>query len=325
MHDILWIAMESSRAVVIRAMGLTALAAMAAAPARAQTLKTVRVGASLDDGITPLLYGMQSGIFAKAGLDVQLVSSASGAALAGAVAGDTIDIAKSSLMALITAYSRGIPFKIVAGSATYSSGSATTQLCVLRDSPITTFAQTRGKTVATTALQSLDMIGAESLIDQRGGDSTTMKFLEMPTSTMLAALESGRVDIAAIINPTLADALATGKIRAFAPPYEGIGKHFLIAAWFSTAAFAARNAETVAAFARAMRAATTYTNAHHAETVPILATYAKLDPDVISRMNRLTNATEVRPGDIQPAINAAVKYRVIDKAFSAGELLIPGL
>jgi predicted ABC-class ATPase len=38
-------------------------------------------------------------------------------------------------------------------------------------------------------------------------------------------------------------------------------------------------------------------------------------------MNRLTNATAVDAKEIQPAIDAAAKYKFIDEAFSAKEFL----
>src|SRR5579863_1039614 len=73
-------------AIEILGTSLT-VAAMRPLQARAQTLTTVRVGAGLDDGLTPLLYALHVGMFKKAGLDVQLQSSSNGAVLAAAVAG----------------------------------------------------------------------------------------------------------------------------------------------------------------------------------------------------------------------------------------------
>jgi len=82
-----------------------------------------------------------------------------------------------------------------------------------------------------------------------------------------------------------------------------------------------RTTPTSSNSSRLLRAAALYTNAHHAETVPLLAAYAHIDPEVIKRMNRLTNATSLDVTYIQPAIDAAVKYKVIDKGFSASELI----
>lgn len=224
-------------------------------------------------------------------------------------------------MSLITAYARGIKFKLIAGAVLYSNDSPTTQLCVLRDSKIKAAADLNGRTIAVTALQSLEVIAIDSLIDQRGGHSSAVNFIEMPASAMFVAIEQGRADMAAIPNPSLSDALATGKLRTFAPPYSGLGKHVLIGGWFCSEDYAEQNPDVVERFAAATREAILYTNVHHAETVPLLAAYAHLDPEVIKRMNRAINATTLDVTYIQPAIDAAAKYKLIDRSFNANELI----
>jgi ABC-type nitrate/sulfonate/bicarbonate transport system substrate-binding protein len=75
-------------------------------------------------------------------------------------------------------------------------------------------------------------------------------------------------------------------------------------------------------FAQVIEQANAYSNAHHDETAPILAQYAHIDPAVILKMNRLTNATTLDPGEIQPVIDTVARYKIIDKPFSAKELLL---
>jgi NitT/TauT family transport system substrate-binding protein len=301
---------------------LATIVAAAPRPAGAQGLTTVRVGGGLDDGLTPLLYAIQAGLFKKAGLDIQLTSSQNGAALAAAVAGSSIDIAKSALMSLIAAYTRGVRFKVVAGSAQYLTVAPTDLLCVLKDSPLKTLADADGKTIAVATLKAFDMMGTQALVDKSGGNSATVKFIELPFSAMLPALEEGRADIAAISVPTLASALATGKLRTFGDPYSAIANRLLIAGWFTSVDYARQNGGIVERFAGVMRAANAYGNTHHAETAAILANFARIDPQVVMTMNRLNNATSIDPQEIQPLIDAAAKYKYIAAAFSAKELLL---
>lgn len=300
-----------------------ALAGGALAPraARAQAPTPLRVGTSLDDGLTPVLYALRTGVFRAHGLDVTLISSSSGAALAQAVAGGAIDVARAALMPLISAYARGIHFTIVAGSAEYLTENPTAELCVLKSSAITSLAQAGGKVVVTNALQSLDELGIEALVDKAGGDWQSIKFFEMPSPAMLAALEDGRADIASISNPSLQAALASGKVRTLGDSYGGIAPRLLIAGWFTTAAFAQRNRATVQRFNDAVVEAASYTNTHHDATIQMMAEFAHLDPDVIRRMNRVVSATTLDPAMIQPSIDAAARYKLIAQPFSAKELL----
>lgn len=299
----------------------TALLSAAPHATAAQPLAPVRVGGAVTDGLTPVLYGISSGIFRRFGLNVSLQTASSGAALAAAVVGGAVDIANSSLMSLVTAYARGVRFAIVAGGALYTGASPTTLLVALKTSSVTALREANGKTVAVSSIQSLDQIGTMALIDKAGGDSASLKFLELRPPAMLAALEQGRADLASITTPALGAALATGELRTFGDPYNGIGSRFLIAVWFGSAEYVARNATVVRQFGAAMREAATYTNTHHAETLPLLADYAHLDPSVLATMNRLTTATAVEPREIQPSIDAAARYKFIAAPFAARELL----
>lgn len=310
----------SRRSALIFASTLAA-GALTSRAVRPQTLTPLRVGTSLDDGLTPALYALRTGIFRAHGLDVTLIRSQSGAALSQAVASGVVDVARAQLMPLITAYTRGIRFTIVVGSSEYLTKNPTSELCVLRSSPIRSLAQAGGKVIVTNALQSLDQLGIEAMVDKAGGDWQSVKFFEMPSPAMLAALEEGRADIASITNPSLQAAIASGKVRTLGDSYGGIAPRLLIAGWFTTAAFAKSNPATVQRFHDAVVEAARYTNTHHDATIQMMADFAHLDPDVIRQMNRIVSATTLDPSMIQPSIDAAARYKLIPQPFSAKELL----
>jgi NitT/TauT family transport system substrate-binding protein len=316
--------MPQSRLTRRSALALAAVLAggtLAPRAARAQGPTPLRVGTSLDDGLTPVLYALRTGIFRAHSLDVKLIRSSSGAALAQAVASGVIDVARAALMPLISAYARGVRFTIVAGSSEYLTEDPTAELCVLKSSPIRSLAQAGGKVVVTNALQSLDQLGIEAMVDKAGGDWQNVRFFEMPSPAMLAALEDGRADVASISNPSLQAALASGKIRTLGDSYGGIAPRLLIAGWFTTAAFAQSNRATVQRFRDAVVEAARYTNTHHDATIQMMADFAHLDPDVIRQMNRVVSATTLDPAMIQPSIDAAARYKLIPQVFSAKELL----
>ncbi len=69
--------------------------------------------------------------------------------------------------------------------------------------------------------------------------------------------------------------------------------------------------------------ANAYCNAHHADTVALVAENAKIDAAVVARMARITFGDYLRPSDIQPLINVAAKYGAIAKPFDARALISP--
>jgi NitT/TauT family transport system substrate-binding protein len=309
----------SSRA---KAAALAAIVLFCAAtPARTQPLETIRVASAADDDVTPVLYAQKTGMFAKAGLDVQLQRANNGAAIAAAVAGGSVDIGKSSLMALLAGHERGLGFVLVAPSGLYTSEDPTAMLVVPQNSPIHSGADLTGKTMPTTALRELMEIATQNWVDRNGGRSDSMKFIEMPGSSFLPALEDGRVDAATALGPILQSIMRTGKYRVVAHPMDAIARRFLIAAWFAKGDFASQHRSTIGRFASVLRTASLYTNTHHDETVALFASYSGMETSTVLAMRREVIAPALDPKEIQPLIEVAAKYNVIKKPFPAQELI----
>ncbi|HTJ24850.1 MAG TPA: ABC transporter substrate-binding protein [Candidatus Limnocylindria bacterium] len=311
---------------ISRAQALAGAAASFALPllpgrAWAAGPTTVRLAAAPDDDITPILYGQSSGIFKKAGLDVQLSVMGSGSATASAVAGGAIDIGKSSLTSLISAHARGIPFVIVAPASLYLESAPIAGLVVAKDSALASGRDFNGKTVSASSLKDLMAVATQAWIDQHGGDSSSVRFIEIPSSAVAVALGQKKIDGATMVTPALAEALDSGNAKLLGRSFSAIAKRFLVAGWFTTRDYVAHEEDTVRRFVAAFREASAYTDTHHAQTVALLAEYSRLAPQTVRRMVRSTVGTSVEPRDIQPVIDAAVRYKVIDRPFPAQELI----
>lgn len=313
--------MQISRRHALSLMSAGAALPLLPRAASAQGLSVLRLAAAPDDDITPILYGQSAGIFKSAGLEVQLQALGSGSATAAAVAGGAIDIGKSSLTTLISAHARGVPFVIVAPASIYSETSPVAGFVVAKDSPIASARDLNGKTVSASSLKDLISLATQAWIDAGGGDSKTVHFIEIPSSAVSAALAQKRIDGATVVTPALAETLDSGNAKLLGRSFSAIAKHFLIAGWFTTSDFLAKHPETVRRFVGALHQAAAYTDAHRAETVALLANYSHIAPETIRRMVRSTAGSVLDPKDIQPIIDAALKYKIIDKTFAAQELI----
>jgi ABC-type nitrate/sulfonate/bicarbonate transport system substrate-binding protein len=154
-----------------------------------------------------------------------------------------------------------------------------------------------------------------------------LKFVELPQSTTAPALAGHRVDGSIMLQPMLADAVATKEVKALSPAYDAIASSFVFAAYFTSADYAKAHPEIVAKFTRVLYEAAAYTNKHHAETAPIMAEVDKIPLPVIAQMPRVDGATGLNPAQFQPVIDAAAKYGLIPHGFPAREMLAsaPGL
>ena len=101
------------------ALGSAFLAAPEAA--FAQTAPQWVLGGVPEESVTPALWAVQNGLFKKAGLDVSVQAASSGTAIAAGVAGGSYAVGKSSLAAIITAHTKGLPFVFVAGGSLYDT------------------------------------------------------------------------------------------------------------------------------------------------------------------------------------------------------------
>jgi NitT/TauT family transport system substrate-binding protein len=196
---------------------------------------------------------------------------------------------------------------------------------VRRDSPIRSAAELTGHTVASVALGDLLSSATLAWIDAGGGDSKQVRQLEIPASATLAALQQGRVDAAAIQEPRLTDFVRNGGMRLLGKPYDVIGKRFLNAAIVATTGWAEANRETVERLARAILEINAFCNAHPDQTAPWLAEFAKVDLDAVVHSTRAVFAESINLPEMQVVVDAAVRFKVIDKTFDVRELVNPAL
>jgi len=306
-------------AVSASAFGL----ALVRTPLTAQTLVPLKLVAPANDSATSALYAVHAGWFKKAGLDVELIPMSSGAAVAAAVAGGAANVGLSSLITIIEAHTRGVPFVLIAPSGYIASDVPFAAFVVRKESPIRSVRDLNGKTIASPGLKDLNAVAIMAWIDQGGGDVRTVRFVELSQPASVAAIAEGRVDGAILGTPTLTSALDSGKLRALGNAFDAIGKRFQHIAWFATQTFTERNRESVTRFARVMHDAAIYCNEHPADTAPLVAQFDNVDPKVVERMVRVPFAEYVDGRMIQPLVDAAAKYKIIERSFDAAELVSP--
>jgi NitT/TauT family transport system substrate-binding protein len=309
-----------SRHAFVRAL---ALATMAPRLARADALATLHATSAIDDPATPFLYGIESGLFRRYGIDASIERSTSGAAAASAVIGGSFELGKSSVISFLSAHVRGLQLVAVAPAGVYESTNPTAAIVVKPDGPIRTGADLNGKVVAVSALNDLFSLAVRAWVDAHGGDSSTLKLLELPMSATTGAVATGRIDAAVMIQPFLARALETEAVRSLGDPVAAIGSHHTDSVWFTSIDYARKNADTVARFMRAIREASIYVNGHRPETAHLLAEFAKVDPSDVGRL-RVLQGTRLAGDDLQPMIDVAARYGVIPQKFDAKDIIYAG-
>jgi NitT/TauT family transport system substrate-binding protein len=307
------------------AFALTLLASPAAAQQPALTV--IHVGGVYNDDMTPVFWGVKSGLFRREGLDVQISNASNGAAMTAAVLAGTFEFGKSSLLAAVNAHLRGLPLAVVASGSIYDSKAPFTQLCVAIDSSDATGKDFEGKVSGAPSLNDLNQLVISAWVDKHGGDASTLKFVELPNSTAPGAIAQHRVEAAILAEPILTNAVTTKTVKVLADAYDAIAPQFAFASYFTSADYAKAHPEIVAKFVKVIYEAAAYANKHHAETAPVMADATKIPLATYEHMNRVDGATALNPALFQPIIDAAAKYKMIAHGFPARDMLsyAPGL
>jgi NitT/TauT family transport system substrate-binding protein len=307
---------------LIAAMAALAVLPVATPPAGAQTqpLLTVRVGGVPTDDMTPVIYALNAGLYKKAGLDVQIMPTSSGTAATTAAVTGAYEMGKGSAVASMVAHLKNLPLVLVANGAVWNPAIPFNELLVAADSPLKTGADFAGKTIGVPALNDLNSLVISAWVDKTGGDSKSLKFVEIPNTLAAAAIIAHRIDAAALQDPELASAKAAGGVKALTEPYNAISTHFVFGVYFANKDWATAHPQAVRDFARITYQAAAYTNTHHAETAPLISQLTKVPLDVIAKMARVEGATTSDPSLLQPFIDAAAKYKMITNAFPAKEM-----
>jgi ABC-type nitrate/sulfonate/bicarbonate transport system substrate-binding protein len=137
------------------------------------------------------------------------------------------------------------------------------------------------------ALRDLNSVSTVMWLQQRGVDPDSLKFVEIPGSASLAALDQHRID----------------------------------AVVYAQTAWAAAHPELVHRFLVAFNEANAYVVAHEAEGDAVMAQFAGLDPSTATSIHHPERAAAIAPSDVQPVIDAAAKMKLIPKIIPAAEMI----
>jgi NitT/TauT family transport system substrate-binding protein len=176
----------------VRAVALT-LALLIAATSHAQALDKVRAGKSIGSlwAFLPLDIGVEKGIFAKYGIEVEISDLGSGAKLQQALASDSIDIglsAGSDMMASV----KGSPVLTVAA---FAEEPRSVVIMVAADSPIQKPADFKDRLVAMPSLGSVSewLLRRMAVAEGIGRDGVRM-VSQGSVQANLAALKTHQID-----------------------------------------------------------------------------------------------------------------------------------
>jgi NitT/TauT family transport system substrate-binding protein len=302
--------------------GAAGAAVLGAAPHVARAAGTpLRIALLPIDTDSLPYYAEDLGYFTQAGIEAQITVIQAGSSVVSAIVGGSIDVGFTNPISLAAARLRDIPIVAIAAAGIYEAHETpTAAILVPKNSPIRTAKDLNGKTMACSGLKTLGQWGPAIWIDKNGGDSSTVKFAEMPFPDMPLALAQGRVDSAFPAEPFIT--ASKDSSRVFADAFSAVAPRFTLGIWVTSKQWADAHKDLVASFAAVMSKTAQWSNANHAQSAVILSKHSRIEPSVAASMARVPNATRLQASDMQPVIDLAAKYGTLPTPPLSAETLI---
>jgi NitT/TauT family transport system substrate-binding protein len=269
-----------------------------------------------------MFMAVEKGFFTAEGLELEPVPMAGGALIVPGVMSGHLQIGYTNVISLYQAHVEGFDGKLVAGGATYVKGPKEVHaIQVLKTSPIKDAQDLEGKTVAVNTLNNIVHLMDMAWIDQQGARSSKVRFVEVPFPQMEAALIGGKIDAISVAEPFATAAVEKGQTRVLAHAWGDVLPKFLIAGWFASEKWIAKNKDMAQAFVRAISRGVDAIHADPEGSRAAMVKWTGLDPDLAGKIVWPVFETGLSEQDLQVTIDLTHKYKLIARPFKARDVI----
>jgi NitT/TauT family transport system substrate-binding protein len=269
-----------------------------------------------------MFMAMEKGFFKAEGLEIEPVPMAGGAVIVQGVTSGDLQFGWTNVISLYQAAVEGFDFKLIAGGATNVRGSNETHAIeVLKDAHIRGPKDLQGKTVAVNTLNNIVHVMAMAWVDKYGGNSTKVKFVEIPFPQMEPALIAGKIDAISVQEPFAAAAARRQEIRVLSNPWGDVLPKFLIASWFASEKWIQKNKATAQAFVRAINRGIDAVHADKEGMRAAMIKWSGLTPDMVGKIGYPLFEKGIAEKDLQGTIDLSTKYKLIPRPIKARDVI----
>ncbi len=295
-------------------------AALAASPVAAQNLIPIRVGTFASESTGGIFYAQDQGFLAKHGLTAVINMATGGAAVGAALLGGDLDLGEADVVTVAIAHDKGIPFQFVAPGELHTNKYPTLAV-VVGSAAIQSGKDFNGKTMACNVARGFGSLITNAWIDNNGGDSKTVKWVEMPFGALVAATQKGTIDGYCAPEPFVDLGGAAG-LHVLLMDKNPLATSYIQGGWFASKDWIKMHPSIVNAFSLAIREANEWANENPAATAAIISKYSKVPVNVINSMKMRGQYEAVfHKPTMQPLIDTAAKYGYISKSFPVSDII----
>lgn len=298
-----------------------------AAPAAAEQVKDLKVGATPTLSGLGLRIAISQGNFTSDGLKVTpVVNKSANDAVPQLLSGE-LQIAQMDTITFMQARSQGLPVKIIAVNGEQSTNGengamSAAGVVTKADSAISSPTGLVGQKVGVPAIKTQTWMNIRAFVDAAGGDSSKIEFVEVPSAQTIDLVMQGTVVASTPAEPLMSSSIAAGKVKLVhntdAPGNKGVPSSVYVA----TEEFIAKNPNTVKNFADSVYAAAKEVNGNRELASKVAQSELKYTPEQLNNAFFQTfGATAATPAQIDKISDLAVKYGILTDKPKAEDLL----
>ncbi|WP_406005762.1 ABC transporter substrate-binding protein [Streptomyces sp. NBC_00637] len=246
---------------------------------------TVKLGLIPIVDVAPVYLGVKQGFYEKHGLKLSITTAQGGAAIVPGVVSGQFQFGFSNMTSLMVAQSNNVPVRAVSNgiASTGVQGEDFGAITVKKGSALKSAKDLEGKKVAINTLKNINETAVRESVRKAGGDPDKVKFVELAFDQMPAALDSGQIDAAMVVEPALATVKSQGATE-IASPLVDVAPNLTVAMYFTSTQYTQKNPDVVKKFQEATAESLAYADSHPDEVRQIVTTYTKIPASVLTQV-----------------------------------------
>jgi NitT/TauT family transport system substrate-binding protein len=283
---------------------------------------TLKVGMMLAIDCAGGQLALQKDLFKEEGLTIEPETIQSGAFAVPKLQSKQLDISFGNWVSFILAQTKKtVDLKFI-GEAYLSTPNSNFALITAPNSGVNSVKDLVGKKVAVNAKGNINELLIRAVLEANDVNFDDVEFVEYKFPDMAAALDSGQVQAASLVDPFVSAAqkdIGAKIVTDLTGP--GATENFPISGYATTAEFAKQNPNTVAAFQRALLKGQQLA-ADRKNVEEALPKYAKMPAETAAIVRYGTFPTTIDKKRLQRVADLLYSYKMNDK-IDVGPLVIP--
>jgi NitT/TauT family transport system substrate-binding protein len=285
-----------------------------------QKVTNITVAATPSEGAAGLYIAQAKGLFAKAGLHVTISTVQSSATVIPSMLHGSTILDYGAYTSYIGADAAGVAnLRVVAPG--FSLGPHVQEILVGKNSPITSLADLKGKTIAVNVLNGIAADLVWSALAAYGITPAQVHMVAVPFPAMSAALASGHVDAIETNEPFVTETIQQHGARELADVGAGANSVFPISGYGLLSSWVQKNPKAAKALIKALEQG----NALAATNLPLLqkvmASQLGLSPSITAVMAEGTFPTTVDPVQLQRVADLMLRYGQLKHSFKVTPII----